>query len=502
MNRFLPADFIPSSGGSSYLRGEYQNRGNRMFRHPLLARLHSRLTAFVAAERGNVAIIFGFCVIPMIGLVGAGVDYSRAAKIQTVLQAAADASALGSVAQASPGYTYALSMPGNGPLPIAQTQASNIFNGEIAGRTGFNITNLSTVVTKTNWTLTSNVQFTATVPTILMQILGWDHMTVNGSSSAANGLPAFMDFYLLLDNTPSMGLPATQTDIDTLVNGTTKYASTNGLGCAFACHDIGANQSDPKNSAFDNFYATAKNLGVTKRIDVLASASAQMMSMATSSQTENQQFRVAIYTFGTWGSTGTSDVAKQLANNYAPNKVIDLTTDLNAAATAASQIDLMTVNRNNENYDRATDFDSMLPAMSNLIPNPGTGQSSTSRQALLFFVSDGMTDEVNPGNCFGNLISGQSRCIQPINTALCTAIKNRGIRIAVLYTTYLTLPQSGKGSDSWSNTNVMPYVSQVSPAMKNCASPGLFFEVTPTQGIGDAMNALFAQAVATARLTQ
>jgi Flp pilus assembly protein TadG len=473
-----------------------------MLRHRLLARLRSRLTAFAAAERGNVAIIFGFCMIPMIGLVGAGVDYSRAARIQTVMQAAADAAALGSIAQASPGYTYALSMPSNGPVPIAQTQAGNIFNGEIDGRNGFTVTNFSSVVTKTNWQLTSTIQVTATVPTVLMQILGWDHMTVNGSSTAANGLPAFMDFYLLLDNTPSMGLPATQTDINTLVNGTKQYASTNGLGCAFACHDIGTNQSNPSNSAFDNFYATAKNLGITKRIDVLASATAQMMSMATNSEIVNSQFRVAIYTFGTWGSTTPpSDVAKQLSNNYAPNQVIGLTTNLSAAATAASQIDLMTVNKNNENFDRATDFDSMLPAMSNLIPTPGTGQSSTSRQALLFFVSDGMTDEVNPGNCFGNNISSQSRCIQPLNTALCTAIKNRGIRIAVLYTTYLTLPQSGPGSDSWSNTNVMPYVSQVSPAMKACASPGLFFEVTPTQGIGDAMNALFEQAVATARLT-
>jgi Flp pilus assembly protein TadG len=467
-----------------------------------MARLRSRLTAFAAAERGNVAIIFGFCVIPLIGLMGAGVDYSRAARIQTILQAAADASALGSVAQASPGYTYALTMPSNGPVPIAQTQAGNIFNGEISGRNGFTVTNFSAVVTNSNWTLTSNVQFTATVPTVLMQILGWDHMTVHGTSSAANGLPAFMDFYLLLDNTPSMGLPATQTGIDTLVNGTTKYASTNGLGCAFACHDIGTNQSNPNNSAFDNFYATAKTLNVTKRIDVLASATSQMMSMAQSSQTENQQFRVAIYTFGTWGSTTPpSDMLKQKNNNYAPNQVIALTTDLNAAATAASQIDLMTVNANNENSDRGTDFDSMLPAMSNLIPSPGTGQSSTSRQALLFFVSDGMADEVDPGNCFGKLISSQTRCIQPVNTALCTAIKNRGIRIAVLYTTYLTLPQSGKGSDSWSNTNVMPQVPNVSPAMKACASPGLFFEVTPTQGIGDAMNALFLQAVATARLT-
>jgi Flp pilus assembly protein TadG len=472
-----------------------------MLQYRLVARLRSRLTAFAAAERGNVAIIFGFCVIPLIGLMGAGVDYSRAARIKTVLQAAADASALGSVAQASPGYTYALTMPGNGPVPIAQTQAGNIFNGEIAGRNGFTVTNFSAVITNSNWTLTSNVQFTATVPTVLMQILGWNHMTVTGTSTAANGLPNFMDFYLLLDNTPSMGLPATTTDITTLVNGTTKYASTNGLGCAFACHYIGAAQSDPTNSKFDNFYATAKSLGVTKRIDVLASATAQVMTMAQASQTETQQFRVAIYTFGTWGGTTISDVLNQKNKNYAPNPVVALTTDLNSAASAASQIDLMTVNVNNENFDRATNFDSMLPAISNLIPNPGTGMSSTSRQALLFIVSDGLSDEVDPGNCFGNLISGQTRCIQPINTALCTAIKNRGIRIAVLYTTYLTLPQSGTGSDQWSNTNAMPWVPDIASAMKACASPNLYQAVTPDQDITSAMNGLFAEAIATARLT-
>jgi Flp pilus assembly protein TadG len=474
-----------------------------MLRHGPCGRLRDSLTAFRSAKGGNVAIIFGFCMIPMIGLVGAGVDYSRAARIQTILQAAADAASLGSIAQASPGYVYALSMPSNGPVPIAQTQAVNIFNGEISGRTGFTVTNLATNVTNANWQLSSTVQFTATVPTVLMQILGWNYMTVTGSSAAANGLPTFMDFYLLLDNTPSMGLPATQTDINTLVAGTTKYASTGGLGCAFACHDIGTNQSNPNNSAFDNFYATAKSLGVTKRIDVLASATAQMMTMAQNSQTVNSQFRVAIYTFGTWGSTSPpSDVAKQATNNYAPNQVIALTTNLSAAASAGAQIDLMTVNVNNENNDRATDFDQMLPAISNLIPNPGTGMSSTSRQALLFFVSDGMADEVTPANCIGNSISSQTRCIEPVNTALCTAIKNRGIRIAVLYTTYLTLPSSGQGSDSWSNTNVMPWVPDVAPAMQACASPNLYLQVTPNQDITSAMNALFAQAIATARLTQ
>jgi hypothetical protein len=38
--------------------------------------------------------------------------------------------------------------------------------------------------------------------------------------------------------------------------------------------------------------------------------------------------------------------------------------------------------------------------------------------------------------------------------------------------------------------------------MQNCASPDLYFEVTPTQGISDAMNALFKKVVSQARLTQ
>jgi hypothetical protein len=36
--------------------------------------------------------------------------------------------------------------------------------------------------------------------------------------------------------------------------------------------------------------------------------------------------------------------------------------------------------------------------------------------------------------------------------------------------------------------------------MEACASPGLYFEVSPTQGISQAMNALFQKAVSDARI--
>ena len=37
--------------------------------------------------------------------------------------------------------------------------------------------------------------------------------------------------------------------------------------------------------------------------------------------------------------------------------------------------------------------------------------------------------------------------------------------------------------------------------MQSCASPGLYFEVSMTQGISEAMNALFRKAVADARIS-
>jgi Flp pilus assembly protein TadG len=49
---------------------------------------------FLAAEGGNVAVFFALAFIPIVGSVGATVDYSRASSARTAMQAAADATAL------------------------------------------------------------------------------------------------------------------------------------------------------------------------------------------------------------------------------------------------------------------------------------------------------------------------------------------------------------------------------------------------------------------------
>jgi Flp pilus assembly protein TadG len=441
-------------------------------RQSLLGRLRRRCKAFCSAQSGNVAITFGLTVIPLIGLVGAGVDYSRASRIRDQLMAAADAAAIGSIVASSSGYAAGASMTGDGPVAAAQTAALNIFNGNISGRTGFTLTSLTATVTKTNSTLTSTVQFTATVPTLLMEILGWQNLTVTGSSAASNGMPPYIDFYLLLDNTPSMGVGATPADVATMVNNTPDQ-------CAFACHD--------KNAEPNDYYTLAKRLGVTMRIDVLRSATQQLMDTANATASVPNQFRMAIYHFGTQ------------AQNKEDLYTVTALTDPSSARSLAAGIDLMTVNGQNQFNDRDTQFDTILTATNAEISTPGSGQSAGAPQKVLFFVSDGVADQPDPGNCSQPLTG--NRCQEPLNVALCTAIKNRGIRIAVLYTTYLPLP-----TNNWYNTWIAPFNqtgnSQISANMQACASTGLYFEVSPTQGISEAMNALFMKALATARLTR
>jgi len=50
--------------------------------------------AFIGANRGNVAVIFAITLVPVLGLIGAAIDYSRANAARSSMQAALDSTAL------------------------------------------------------------------------------------------------------------------------------------------------------------------------------------------------------------------------------------------------------------------------------------------------------------------------------------------------------------------------------------------------------------------------
>jgi Flp pilus assembly protein TadG len=413
---------------------------------------------FRSSRAGGVAILFALSLPVLLGAVGSAVDYTYTSRAKTKLDGVADIAALTGVKISSNLPTAA----------VARTNAIASFNANNDGMGRVTLNSLTITVTDDGLVRSSRVTYTATVQTSFMGLFGYSTMQIGGTSTASSNLPTYIDFYLLLDNSPSMGIGATNADIATMMANTPDR-------CGFACHDL----SDPSG----NYYQVAKRLNVAMRIDVVRQATQQLMDTARSTQVSNGQFRAAIYTYGaSCQVTGLTEIAS-------------LTSNLANAKARANAIDLMTIPYQNYNQDQCTDNTGNLTAINRLIATPGDGSTAGSPQKVLMLVADGVTDANYPSTCTRATVSG-GRCQEPLNPAMCETIKNRGIRIAVLYTTYLPL------DNDWYRNWIAPFQPTIGTKMQACASPGLYFEVSPTQGIAEAMTALFRKAIATARLTQ
>ena len=126
------------------------------------------------------------------------------------------------------------------------TDANNIFCGNLnvpndhrrqgcsAGSVTLSMT--GTTVTKTGAVLNSVVNFTATVPVVFMKVLGYQTLTISGVSKATASLPPYLDFYLMLDVSGSMGLPSTNAEQTRLAAVNPDDFTVYPNGCTFACH--------------------------------------------------------------------------------------------------------------------------------------------------------------------------------------------------------------------------------------------------------------------------
>jgi Flp pilus assembly protein TadG len=436
---------------------------------------------FVSDRRGSSALIFGLSLIPIIFLTGMALDFTSAAQKRTRLNAAADAAALAAV-------TPAMMMQSNS---AALTAATNMFNAAAFSVGSATVNPPTITINNAGLVRTVTVSYTATstnlFPNVFSYVTKASHTTwpLSGSATATSYSAPNINFYLLLDNSPSMNIAATSAGITTMVNNTSAQG-----GCAFACHESDPAADNLGNPNGEDNYTLAQNLGVVTRVENMATATSALMTTAGDTEQANDAtYQMAIYTFNYNG----------LTTIYAPNNLPS--SNLTAAGTAANSIDVLEVYSNNwltktnQNGDTDTNFETAMTAVNNLMPNPGTGSSTSTPQEVLFIVSDGVDDEVNSTNCSQPLTG--TRCQQPFNTAMCTTVKNRGIMIAVLYTEYLPLP-----TNSWYNTWISPFQSTLAANMQGCASPGLYFEITTDGDITAAMQTLFQLAIATARLTQ
>jgi len=127
---------------------------------------------FRFASAGNVTVIFALSLVPMMGGVGAAIDYSQASSAKTAMQAAADAAALASIKGASTQTAAQL-----------QSTAAGLFN------TSFNRSNITPSVTATYdaTSKTVTVSATANFKPNIMSMVGITQMRMAATSKATLG---------------------------------------------------------------------------------------------------------------------------------------------------------------------------------------------------------------------------------------------------------------------------------------------------------------------------
>ena len=437
------------------------------------------LLRFAGDRSGNFGIITALVTVPLLTCVGMALDVGYAIDQRNDLLAAADAAAVGALASQSVGVLAAIGMSADGTIKVAEDDARGLFNGQVGKRAkpqgsgdseepqGVTLSGLDVKITKTGADLNSQVTFTARVPTTFLRLINQNYITISGTAKAVFNTGTYIDFYMLLDNTPSMGVGATYADIDKMERNTSD-------SCAFACHQL-----DKSN----NYYNLAKSLKVQMRIDTVRQATQQLTYTAADTMRYPGQYRMAVYTFGA------------AATNAKLTQVATMSTDMASVRNSANAIDLMTIPYQNYNNDQTTDIDSAMAGLKTIIKKGGTGNSKSDPQKVVFFVSDGLTDSDKAGACTKKTTNG-TRCQEPIDYSFCQPLKDAGIKVAVLYTTYLPLPKN-----DWYKTWIKPFQSEIATRMEACASPGFYFEVSPSEGISEAMEALFQKIVSTPRIS-
>jgi Flp pilus assembly protein TadG len=168
------------------------------------SRLQMLLRNFCSARGGNVAVVFAFGSIALIGFVGAAVDYSRANSLKAAMQAALDATALKLGRQYSTLTGSAL-----------QDEGTAIF-GAVFTRP--EAKNPQIVVTADAIGSTIKADGSATLDTTFLNVVGIRTIQVNASSTAALAAQAALRVALVLDNTGSMSQAGKITALKTATN--------------------------------------------------------------------------------------------------------------------------------------------------------------------------------------------------------------------------------------------------------------------------------------------
>ncbi|MDQ2955171.1 MAG: VWA domain-containing protein [Pseudomonadota bacterium] len=147
---------------------------------------------FFQDRRGGVAPMLALAILPVVGLMGAAVDYSRANLARTSMQAAADSTALMLSKEASTLSPEALG-----------DKANEYFKALFVNPEVENVHLTSTLTTPQAGSFSLKLEGTATIKTVFVGMLGQSQINLFTSSEVLWGIKK-LNLALALDNTGSM----------------------------------------------------------------------------------------------------------------------------------------------------------------------------------------------------------------------------------------------------------------------------------------------------------
>jgi Flp pilus assembly protein TadG len=475
--------------------------------------LVARAAGLSEARSGNVTILFALSLLPMVGLLGYGVDYGVAIADKAKLDAAADAAAIAAVATAK---AYIAANPGQAnvtanAIAAGVAQASKAFTVN-AGTVPFAQVQLQTpTIARRSQTLVSTVVYSATVKNNFGQMFRTPTTTFSNTVTASADLASYLDFYLLLDVSGSMGLPATTAGMSQLASQNNDMWSDYKQGCQFACHFPG-----------NNGWKVAVNNKIQLRSDALNTAVCSLIQRAAN-PTVTSQYRVGLYPFinqmGTLADINSSiaslNTAADCANTSPWPQALTRLLDTGTTQLATGG------DPSTGTGSGGTHFEVVLPQMKTAITNAGgfgDGSSISGRKPFVFLVTDGMQNGQHysitkngkyyypgnpssfPGYAAANFDGSSPAQIDP---SLCTALKSAGATISILYIPYNIISFTDHGGTvAWENKRVNAFSPTLATPLQNCASPGYFYTADSPDNIKSSLNAMFEQALQVARLTQ
>ena len=403
-----------------------------------MSKLSKAFIRFRSDNGGVVLVTFAFAIVFLMLAIGVAVDFGNAHSSKTSFQNAADAAALAVVRAGADDDSLSI-----GAL---KQLGKDFFDSQIRSQERLSeLSQIDVNPVRVNGSVRATVSFSADVKNLFGGLFKISTTNVAGTAVAEVSFGA-LDVHIALDISDSMGLGASEDDQKRLKDE---------IGCVFACHTTEGTPGEPT-------LETAKQLGIRLRLDVLKTASLNLINQMQS-DLANSELRLAVYSFHNTASE------KHALNSY-----------LNVAKDEIEKLELadnlpISIATGSEKQPGET-----LPReIANLLESSVISSSNgTGTKRVVVLITDGVKT-IRPyfEGGYAGLYSS------PFEPDMCDSLKNAGVDVAVIQIIY-----NYYGKETSPSYDAIEYFeNEIGPNLEACASPGLFFSGDQPEEIERAM---------------